>query len=168
MSTLDFQNSFCSIICPYVNLSTEKDEKVIARNKLYAKLLYGVCCSVFRKQPIMPLLEYMDLPSPYLNPELVSEHASLVSCGYYEGKTPYWRDYSEAFNRSDFVLVGVDLGLSDGMRKVIENMKAPIVYVTIGDIFSIFSNPPEFPVQTSLTEKEGVLNLIVQIQKKEV
>ena len=162
---MDFSSSKVSILCPYVNLSTEKDQEVIDRNKKYAKLLYGVCAGILKNQPFMSLLHYMDLPTPYLKKDLVSEHAYSVSCGYYEGKPGYWRNYQLFTDSSDYVFVGVDLGLSDGMKKVLESVpKEKLVYVSIKDLNEVCEEK-----QFNFEERElpeGTLNLIEELKKK--
>lgn len=119
-----------SIIPPYVNMSKETDPNIVARNKEYMNILYSFAWTKY-STPIMPVLEYSQLPKPFIKKDLLSEEQWLKHCGWFEGKTPCWRDYDPLFNSSSLILVPVDFGLSDGMKKIIEKYSTKVKLVTL-------------------------------------
>jgi hypothetical protein len=148
------------ILAPYANRSEETSQEIVERNKFYARFLYGMCCARLTQQPIMPLLEYMDLPPyPYLPEEKFSGEEISKACGFYIGKQAPWRDYSSWTSEAKTLIVGVDYGISKGMQKVIDESKIPVILVTIRELGD---------VTTSEAVKDFFLNFPPMKEEEEV
>lgn len=119
-----------SIVPPYVNMSKEIDPNIIIRNKEYINILYSFAWKSY-ETPIMPVLEYSQLPKPFIKKDLVSEEQWLKHCGWFEGKKPCWRNFDPLFEHSSLILVPIDFGLSDGMKKIIDKYPFKTKLVTL-------------------------------------
>jgi hypothetical protein len=73
---------------------------------------------------ICPHLTYGNLPkrlfeSDEKNDKISDKGKKLATC-WYPGKTPVWRDYSALRNKCESIYICADLGVSNGMAKVLE------------------------------------------------
>lgn len=125
---------FATIEAPYCNMSKEKDFNVIMKNKKYIELLNSVGNMVLPTSPVMPVFLYANLGMPWLYenkfPTKEEHDAWNRHCGWIPGKTPTWRNYDPVRKAASKVYVGVDFGLTDGMKLMLEQVPAEkIVYV---------------------------------------